>query len=495
MLAEITEGLAYLHSRQILHGDVRGVSEPLAAPIRMSPIDVYCLQTITEARYLPYPPINPPWSPPEFSSYEKPPMLTKQSDIWSLGITFLELLVDELPFREMAHGVWHAYKGTVSERPKSLAAIQSRISNEMRSLLERCWEKPESRDRIEDVQDALNLIRERPTAIYNEEALVVPTFIESIPEDTVRLDPSRPPKLQLELDHKYSSRHVYVGSSDAVVAGTLGGLIDRLVDNIDLRKDNILREAILMASVDFASPKDVAAKMWEQFNEAEQDKQQRSEARMATQYNVLKVMSYWLRRRQLPVDAELLWEMREFCMATLKMKSSPTLVEKIHNLLELIEIRLEGLVKLCSADGNHSRYREALKEVIDPTYRDYCIPWIDVHLEELRSILRANGRIVEIKGQPLINIQRYTEFLNRVKELFSLPPPDLERYRHQGQLAYLEAQLADVQIGEVADRELEEKAQSLKAIEDVLISQRVIGLIRCGHRIPQELRRYVFVTG
>ncbi|RXW13857.1 hypothetical protein EST38_g11995 [Candolleomyces aberdarensis] len=283
MLAEITEGLAYLHSRQILHGDIRGVSEPPAVPIRLSPIDVYCLQTFTEARYLPYPPINPPWTPPEFSSYGpgKPPMLTKHSDIWSLGITFLELLAGELPFREMALGVWDAYNGTVPERPKSL--VQSRISNEMRSLLERCWEKPESRNRIEDVRRALNLIRERPTIIYNE-TLVVPTFIESIPEDTVRLDPSRPPKLQLELDHKYSSRHVYVGSSDAVVAGTLGGLIDRLVDNIDLRKDNILREAILMASVDFASPKDVAAKMWEQFNEAEQDKQQRSEARMATQY-------------------------------------------------------------------------------------------------------------------------------------------------------------------------------------------------------------------
>ena len=37
---------------------------------------------------------------------------------------------------------------------------------------------------------------------------------------------------------------------------------------------------------------------------------------------------------------------------------------------------LEGLVKLCSADNNYSHYRKALGDVIDPTYRDYCVPWI-----------------------------------------------------------------------------------------------------------------------
>ena len=38
---------------------------------------------------------------------------------------------------------------------------------------------------------------------------------------------------------------------------------------------------------------------------------------------------------------------------------------------------LEGLVKLFNAaDKNHARYRKALTEVTDPTYRGYCIPWI-----------------------------------------------------------------------------------------------------------------------
>jgi hypothetical protein len=38
--------------------------------------------------------------------------------------------------------------------------------------------------------------------------------------------------------------------------------------------------------------------------------------------------------------------------------------------------QLEALVRLPHPENNHARYREALQEVIDPAYRDYCIPWI-----------------------------------------------------------------------------------------------------------------------
>lgn len=38
--------------------------------------------------------------------------------------------------------------------------------------------------------------------------------------------------------------------------------------------------------------------------------------------------------------------------------------------------QLEALVSLPDPEGNHSRYRAALNEVIDPAYRDCCIPWI-----------------------------------------------------------------------------------------------------------------------
>ena len=38
--------------------------------------------------------------------------------------------------------------------------------------------------------------------------------------------------------------------------------------------------------------------------------------------------------------------------------------------------QLDELVKLPNPEGNHKRYRQALNQVIDPEYRNNCIPWI-----------------------------------------------------------------------------------------------------------------------
>ncbi|TEB36120.1 ras GEF [Coprinellus micaceus] len=59
----------------------------------------------------------------------------------------------------------------------------------------------------------------------------------------------------------------------------------------------------------------------------------------------------------------------------------------------------EELVQLTDPEGNHYRYRRALKEVIDPAYADFCIPWIAVHLKELHLVLHANKRADNSKKQ------------------------------------------------------------------------------------------------
>jgi son of sevenless-like protein len=55
------------------------------------------------------------------------------------------------------------------------------------------------------------------------------------------------------------------------------------------------------------------------------------------------VISYWLTRRQLPVDSQLLWQMREFCETAIRMKSSSTMVDKAADLLQLIDNRVSVL--------------------------------------------------------------------------------------------------------------------------------------------------------
>ncbi|KAJ2924053.1 hypothetical protein H1R20_g13049, partial [Candolleomyces eurysporus] len=378
---------------------------------------------------------------------------------------------------------------------------------------------------------------------------------------------------------------VYTNHSGLVLAGTLKGLVNRLVDNFNLCKDEEYRKVMLTACTDFITPEDLFAMLQCRFDEAEEDTHNNPATRLATQYNVFMVISYWLKWQQLPIDSRLLWQMRGFCEAAIRMKPSSPMVDKAADLLLLIDTQpkrdvisrtslmpggqmlspneitphglaiaftllegdryrqimpcdylakfdrpgynnvdaacsankkitlwikrsllhydslqsraavskffiqtanecrklrnyhsliaiaialdsaqsldstrdylssntvaqLEALVKLPHPEGNYSRYREVLAEVIDPAYRDYGIPWIALHSEELHLVLHLNAKVVEIEKRPLINFQRYTKFMDRVKEIFPLTPPDLERYRHQGQLAYLEAKLAEVGLDE-----------------------------------------------
>jgi hypothetical protein len=99
-----------------------------------------------------------------------------------------------------------------------------------------------------------------------------------------------------------------------------------------------------------------------------------------------------------------------------------------------------------------------------------------------------NKRVVEIKGRPLINFQRYTKFMDRVREIFPLPPPDLERYRQQGQLAYLEDKLATVKLEENVEDELFKRSQTVRATEEILDRHRIPERGRLGFSIPKSMR-------
>lgn len=52
------------------------------------------------------------------------------------------------------------------------------------------------------------------------------------------------------------------------------------------------------------------------------------------------VISYWLTSRHLFVDPQLLWQMRNFCIAAGSMKSSVTMHDKARDLMRLIDDRV-----------------------------------------------------------------------------------------------------------------------------------------------------------
>jgi son of sevenless-like protein len=83
----------------------------------------------------------------------------------------------------------------------------------------------------------------------------------------------------------------------------------------------------------------------------------------------------------------------------------------------------------------------------------------------LHSVLKHNPIEVKEEGRPLINFQRYVKFMDKIKGILHYEPPDLEQYRQQGYLAYLENQLQCVCIGENIDGELMKKSIELQERE------------------------------
>ncbi|KAF5324648.1 hypothetical protein D9611_004380 [Ephemerocybe angulata] len=783
LLSEISEGLAYLHAKDIVHGDLRGanvlISEDGVARLSDFGLSKFledCNKGLTSASS-----INPRWFAPEILK-EKP--LSKESDIWSLGMTFLELLTGQQPFSHIIHDfnvMNEISKYRTPNRPTSEPAVSAGLNDALWGLLKRCWEKPKDRPTIQEVLLTLAEIRgeasssrsmrsaktklstiftiknsrknssgSRPTTANSEDSSNSSTstkmanslrglsihsiqegqeyysfspktpspllgsspgshstfsasyspvqpnrrpsygseqqpahhlFLETrspisptSPHDYLNRELSSAPKLELThlnsppsaFDRTIRSpvraftngtthnatprsiltvdsinedpllhqaitdpdRSVYTNASGAVVAGTLEGLVDRLVNNFNLRKDEEYREVILTACIDFITPEELFSMLQWRFDEAEQDTRRHPGDRVATQYNVFMVMLYWLSRRQLPVDSQLLWQMRGFCETATRMKSSSTMVDRAADLIQLIDKRpqqdaiprtplspgrrimtadeitpqglaialtllegdkfkaimpcdylanqcrkpgfnnvdaacsvnskiitwikqsllhydalqarasvlkffintaqecrklrnyqsliaiaialdsapvqslaltrnflsskmvsqLEELVRLPDPEGNHYRYRQVLEEVIDPTYSESCIPWIAVHLKDLHSVLHLNKRVVVYHGQALLNFERYAKFMDKLRAVFPYPPPDLERFRQQGQLAYLEDKLANVRVDEEADDQLFSRSQSVRATEKVLSDLKVPERVRLGFRVPQSMK-------
>ncbi|KAG5645835.1 hypothetical protein DXG03_005176 [Asterophora parasitica] len=149
-----------------------------------------------------------------------------------------------------------------------------------------------------------------------------------------------------------------------------------------------------------------------------------------------------------------------------------------------LKLALDELDDLLDPSANHRTYRAALREFSDSEYRDACIPWIAVHLRELHSTLQKYPTVVEVDGHPLINFERYIRFTDRIKEVLHYVPPDLERYRQLGQLAYLENQLRSVQLKPTIDEDVMQRSMTLE-----------VGETRDYRTRKRELKRLGFKTG
>jgi hypothetical protein len=99
---------------------------------------------------------------------------------------------------------------------------------------------------------------------------------------------------------------------------------------------------------------------------------------------------------------------------------------------------------------------------------------------------------VQIKpGRPLINVERYTKFLDTLKQVFPQQPPDFDSYRQQGALAYLEDKLDKTTVGEEIEDRLYAKSENVRAVEQQLGELRVVERGKLGFHVPKRLKHLV----
>ncbi|KAG7452735.1 uncharacterized protein BT62DRAFT_24524 [Guyanagaster necrorhizus] len=69
---------------------------------------------------------------------------------------------------------------------------------------------------------------------------------------------------------------------------------------------------------------------------------------------------------------------------------------------------------------------------------------LDVHIQDLDSVLPNNRPTIEREVHTLINFERQLRLIDKVKKVLYYKSPDLEEYRPLGYLCYLERQLRSI---------------------------------------------------
>jgi son of sevenless-like protein len=105
-------------------------------------------------------------------------------------------------------------------------------------------------------------------------------------------------------------------------------------------------------------------------------------------------------------------------------------------------------------------------------------------LRELNSLLLKHPSTVNDDGRALINFDRYVKFMDRLNEVLDFSPPDLERYRKGGQLAYLDHQLRNIRVDAQVEESLEERSKALEAEETRDYRKRTRELQSLGFKTP-----------
>ncbi|CAE6429589.1 unnamed protein product [Rhizoctonia solani] len=141
---QITDGVAYLHSQTIVHGDIKGanilISQDGVAKITdfgTSALKEYTLQfAATKSK----PGLSVRWAAPEV--LEEKSENSYQADVYALGMTILEAITGKVPYAHITRDcavMRHVIDGVLPIRPEAHILGDDCYGDALWSLLNRCW--------------------------------------------------------------------------------------------------------------------------------------------------------------------------------------------------------------------------------------------------------------------------------------------------------------------------------------------------------------------
>ncbi|KAF9443484.1 kinase-like protein [Macrolepiota fuliginosa MF-IS2] len=170
LIHDIISGLEYLHSKHVVHGDLKGANVLVNASQRACLAD-FGLSTICTNNTLPFvqttnnnPGYTLRWAAPEILASSKQ---SKESDIWAFGSVCYEVLTRKMPYHECPVDTAVMFRILAEQpeqpeqhlptRPKANATPGiDQISEEMWTLMKQCWNKKAGdRPKCSDIKRSL----------------------------------------------------------------------------------------------------------------------------------------------------------------------------------------------------------------------------------------------------------------------------------------------------------------------------------------------------
>ncbi|KAJ1310557.1 hypothetical protein OPQ81_007287 [Rhizoctonia solani] len=164
--AQIADGVAYLHSKNIVHGDIKGTNiliskdyTPKITDFGTATLREYTLR-FTASDTTSKPGMSLRWTAPEI--LEETTGTSFEGDIYALGMTILEAITGEVPYFETVNESALVLKIARQEhpvRPEAKIPLDDEKPNLLWSLLTKCWSyDPQNRPLITEVQNTMRVI-------------------------------------------------------------------------------------------------------------------------------------------------------------------------------------------------------------------------------------------------------------------------------------------------------------------------------------------------